>query len=169
MPADLTAASAFMATHARLVDRRRFQVLFEGGYPTGALAALEGYGNHDGGYGWGLEPDLRSSESQPGGALHALEVFDDIGPATSPRVVDLCDWLARGAPPAGGRPLALPVPNPAGCAPFWSQADSAVSSLQITAVVAAQAHRVAAHDPAVATHPWLEQATSYCEDGGWRV
>jgi hypothetical protein len=37
-----------------------------------------------------------------------------------------------------------------------------VSSLQITSVTAATAHRVAAHDPAVAEHPWLERATRYC-------
>jgi hypothetical protein len=37
-----------------------------------------------------------------------------------------------------------------------------VSSLQITAIAAASAHRVAAHDPAVADHPWLKRATSHC-------
>ena len=39
--------------------------------PSGLLAALDGYRNPDGGYGWGLEPDLRTPESQPGAALHA--------------------------------------------------------------------------------------------------
>ena len=43
------------------------------------LAAVEAYRNPDGGYGWGLEPDLRSRTSQPGGALHALEAFADAG------------------------------------------------------------------------------------------
>ena len=56
----------------------------------------------------------------------------------------------------------MPVTNPAGCAPFWAQADPTVPSLQITAVVAATAHRVAVHDPAVAAHPWLAHATRYC-------
>lgn len=31
-------------------------------------------------------------------------------------------------------------------------------------MVAAAAHRVAAHDPAVAAHPWLSRATDYCVD-----
>ena len=48
------------------------------------LAALDGHRNPDGGYGWGLEADLRSPESQPGAALHAFEVFEEIAPATSP-------------------------------------------------------------------------------------
>jgi hypothetical protein len=64
--------------------------------------------------------------------------------------------------PDGGLPFALPIPDPAGCAPFWAQADPTASSLQITAIVAAIAHQVAAHDPAVARHPWLAAATRYC-------
>jgi hypothetical protein len=69
-------------------------------------------------------------------------------------------------------PVATVIHQPARCRParhprrrlraLWAQADPTVSSLQITAVVAATAHRVAAHDPAVAAHPWLAQATRYC-------
>jgi hypothetical protein len=161
---NLQAAAAFMAAHARLLDRRRFGLLKGDDDAAGALAALEAYRNLDGGYGWGLEPDLRSASSQPGGALHAFEVFEDIAPATSPRAVELCDWLATASLPGGGLPFALPIADPAGCAPFWAKADPAVASLQITAVVAAVAHRVAAHDPAVAGHPWLAGATGFCLD-----
>src|SRR5215213_8902492 len=159
---DLTAASDFMATHARLLDRRRFDVVVHGAPPDGALAALSAHRNPDGGYGWGLEPDLRATESQPGGAYHAFEVFEDIAPATSPRAVELCDWLATASLDDGGVPFAVPVGSDAGCAPFWANADPTVSSLQITAIVAGMAHRVAAHDAAVAGHPWLSRATGYC-------
>jgi hypothetical protein len=99
---DLPAARAFMAGNARLLDRRRFDRLVDDRDPGAVLAGLAGYRNPDGGYGWGLEPDLRAPESQPGCALHAFEEFADA------------------------------------------------------------AHRVAAHDPAVAEHPWLDQGTSYC-------
>jgi hypothetical protein len=61
-----------------------------------------------------------------------------------------------------GLPFALPLTITAGSAPWWQGADPAVSSLQITSVVAAHAHQVAGHDPAVAAHPWLERATRYC-------
>jgi hypothetical protein len=159
---DLDAASGFMAMHARLLDRRRLDVVINDAPPDGALAALSAYRNADGGYGWGLEADLRDDRSQPGAALHAFEVFEDIIPATSPRAVELCDWLASVSLPDGGLPFALPVNNPAGCAPFWVQADPGVSSLQITAVVTAVAHRVAAHDPAVAGHGWLTRAGRFC-------
>jgi hypothetical protein len=159
---DLDAASEFMAAHARLLDRRRFDVLVRGAAPDGALAALEAYRNPDGGYSWGLEPDLRDTRSQPGPALHAFEVFEDIAPATSPRAVELCDWLQTITLPDGGVPFALPVESRAGCAPFWADADPDHSSLQITAIVTAMAHRAARHHPGVAAHPWLQRATDYC-------
>ena len=80
------------------------------------------------------------------------------------RVRQLCDWLDSVTLPDGGLPFALPIADPTGCAPFWVGADSSTSSLQITAVVAALAHRVAAFDDAVANHPWLTRATDYALD-----
>jgi hypothetical protein len=159
---DLDTAYEFMASNARLLDRRRFEVVVQGAPPEGVLAALEAYRNADGGYSWGLEPDLRATESQPAPALHAFEVFEDIAPATSPRALELCDWLDVATLDDGGLPFALAVGNSAGCAPFWADADPTVSSLQITAIVTAMAHRVAASDPAVAKHDWLRSATDYC-------
>jgi hypothetical protein len=159
---DVAAAAEFLAGSARVLDRRRFDLLFGEGDATSVLAAVDGYRNPDGGYGWGLEPDLRSRTSQPAGALHAFEAFADLVPVTSPRAAQLCDWLEAVTLPDGGLPFALPIPDPAGCAPFWAQADASQSSLQITGVVAAAAYRVAAADPAVAGHPWLARATDYC-------
>jgi hypothetical protein len=159
---DIAAARNFMATHARVLDRRRFELLDGGTDPSGALAALDGYRNPDGGYGWGLEPDLRSPESQPGAALHAFEVLEEVAPATSPHASALCDWLDSITLEDGGLPFALPLGMTAGSAPWWTAADLSVSSLQITAITAAAAQRVGAHDAAVAGHPWLERATSYC-------
>lgn len=166
---DLTAATAFMATHARLLDRRRFELLCGRGEPTEVLAALDGYRNPDGGYGWGLEPDLRSPESQPAGALHALEVFAEVGPVSSARAVAVCDWLTSATLGDGGLPFALPVTDPAGCAPFWANADSETSSLHITSAVCSMAHRVARQDQAVAAHPWLATATQFCLDAIDRI
>jgi hypothetical protein len=160
MSIDLSAARGFMATHARVLDRRRFELLLGDGDPDAILAAVDGYRNPDGGYGWGLEPDLRAPESQPGGALHAFEAFADAAPARSPHAVALCDWLESVTLPDGGLPFALPVTDASGSAPFWANADPTVSSLQITAYVAAVAHRVG--DPEVNAQPWLPRATDYC-------
>ena len=162
MNVDLSAAADFMATHARVLDRRRFQLRHGEPEPSAVLAALDGYRNLDGGYGWGLEPDLRSPESQPGASHHAFEVFEDLAPATAPQAVALCDWLETITLPDGGLSFAMPLGMAAGSGPWWAAADLSVSSLQITAVTAAAAHRVAAHDPAVAAHPWLARATEYC-------
>jgi hypothetical protein len=162
MPEHLAAARSFMATHARLLDRRRYELLFDGGDRDAVLAALNAYRNPDGGYGHGLEPDLRAPESQPAAALHAFEVFADLAPVTTAEAVGLCDWLDAVSLPDGGLPFALPIADPSGCAPFWAQADPWAFSLQITAIVAAHAHRVAAHDPGVAAHRWLAKATGRC-------
>jgi hypothetical protein len=162
MTNQLSAARQFMAGHARLLDRRRFELLFAGGDPERVLAALRAYRNPDGGYGHGLEPDLRAPESQPATALHAFEVFAEVAPVTAPEAVELCDWLDSNTLPDGGLPFALPIEDASGSAPFWAHADPDAFSLQITAIVAANANRVAAHDPAVAAHPWLARATSRC-------
>ena len=151
-----------MAGHARVLDRRRLELLLDGGDPAAVLAALDAYRNADGGYSWGLEPDLRAPESQIGGAYHAFEVFADVAPATTPRALELCDWLASVALPDGGLPFGVPMADPAATAPFWAQADPTASSLQLSAFVTCNAQRVAAHDEAVASHPWLAAATDYC-------
>jgi len=162
MNIDLSAARSFMAGHARVLDRRRLELLLDGGDPAAVLAALDAYRNADGGYSWGLEPDLRAPESQIGGAYHAFEVFADVAPATTPRALELCDWLASVALPDGGLPFGVPMADPAATAPFWAQADPTASSLQLSAFVTCNAQRVAAHDEAVASHPWLAAATDYC-------
>jgi hypothetical protein len=159
---DLAAASVFMATHARLLDRRRLDRLLDDAPADGLLAALAAYRNADGGFGWALEPDLRSPTSQPVGALHAFEVLEVIAPATSPLAIGLCDWLASVTLPDGGLPFALPGADAPGSAPWWAGANQTTSSLHITTAVCGQAHRLAAHDPAVAGHAWLQQATEHC-------
>src|ERR687890_1116901 len=94
MSVDLAAAADFLASSARVLDRRRFDLLFGDGDAEAVPPAVDGYRNPDGGYGWGLEPDLRSRTSQPGGALHAFEAFADLVPLRTTRAAELCDWLA---------------------------------------------------------------------------
>jgi len=159
---DLGAAVSFVTGSARLLDRRRLDLLLGTGSPEAVLAALDAYANADGGFGWGLEPDLRGSESQPAGAMHALEALGEAAAVDSPRVPPLLGWLQRRTLPDGGLPFALPVRDPAGTAPFWAGADPTASALQTTSQVAAQAHRLARHRPDVAGSPWLRLATDYC-------
>ena len=151
----------FVAANARLLDRRRAELAVGGGDADAALSALAGYRNADGGFGWGLEPDLRAPASQPVTALHAFEVFEEIAPLTSPMAVGLLDWLDAIALPGGAVPFTLPGAGGAGSAPMWASADTTSPSLHMTAVVLGIAHRVARHDPAVAAHPWLARATDW--------
>lgn len=170
MTPDIDAARTFLVTQGRLLDRYRFGLALgdaQGGADAHAdrvLRALDAHRNPDGGYGWSIEPDLRAPGSQPAGALHAFEVLEEVAPVTTPRAVELCDWLATVTRPDGGLPFALPLDDPTGSSPVWTGADTTTSSLQITSAVAAMAHRVGRHDPAVRAHPWLADATRYCLD-----
>ncbi|MBS2551576.1 hypothetical protein KGQ19_32380 [Catenulispora sp. NL8] len=168
MEIDLDSAVSFVATHARVIERRRLQFLLDGGSPAGVLAALDAYRNPDGGYGWGLEPDQRSSTSQPVAAMHALEVLAAVRD-DSDRAMQICDWLAAHTLPDGGIAFGLPHADTAGCAPHWTGADTEKSSLQMTAQLAAQAHRLARHRKDIAEHPWLVRATSFCLDSIDRI
>ena len=159
---DVDAAISFVTGSARLLDRRRLDLLLGTGTPEAVLAALDGYANDDGGFGWGLEPDLRGPESQPAGAMHALEALVEAVAVASPRVPPLLAWLERQTLPDGGLPFALPLRDPTATAPFWAGADPDASALQTTSQVAAQAHRLARHRPDVAGSPWLRTATEYC-------
>jgi hypothetical protein len=161
---DIDAAVTFLTTHGRLLERRRLSTLLGEGTAVDVLSALDGYRNADGGYGWGLEPDLRSTTSQPVGAMHALEVFAELPDATSRHPMRLCDWLAGHTLPDGGVPFALPFADQAGSAGHWVGADPTVSSLQMTAQLAAMACRLARHRADVAGHPWLAGTTTYCLD-----
>lgn len=167
MSIDIGRATSFLAAHGRTLDRRRLALLTGDDtteHRAAVLAAVESYCNPDGGYGWGLEPDLRAPESQPAGALHALEAIADVSPETTPATISLFDWLDSATLGDGGLPFAFPIATPVACAPFWVEADPETSSLQITAGVAAQAHRVARFDDRAKEHPWLARATRYCFD-----
>jgi hypothetical protein len=158
---DLERIRDFVTANARLLDRRRFELAAGAGDPEATLAVLAGYGNQDGSFGWGLEPDARAPGGQPVAALHAFEVFEEVAPVTSPLAARLLDWLDAIALPTGALPFALPGGAGAGSAPMWATADPTSPSLHMTAVVLGIGHRVARHDPAVAGHPWLRRATDW--------
>jgi hypothetical protein len=95
--------------------------------------------------------------------MHAFEVLAEVAPTTTtPRAVELCDWLAAISLPDGGLLFALPSTDRAGNAPLWVEPNTPVSSLQMTTQVAANAHLVGRHHADVAGHGWLSRATQWC-------
>lgn len=160
--ADLHAAQHFLATHARLLERRRFDQLTGAGSPDQVLAALLAYRNADGGFGSGLEPDLRSSSSQPVGVLTAFEVLEEVRGPVGPLAGETLDWLEPITAPDGGVPFVLPNAGDAPHAAPWTPLSDPPSSLHMTAAIAAAGHRLARSEQGLAGHPWLRRATDYC-------
>ena len=56
-------AKNFIMDHGRAVDQKRFEFHFENGSADAVLAALSHYQNDDGGFGYSLEPDIRTPAS----------------------------------------------------------------------------------------------------------
>ena len=77
-------AEAYIWSTARVLEQRRFEVLFKDGDPAAVKAALAPYKTPDGGYGYALEPDGRGPTSQPPHIWTALEALEDAG-STDPR------------------------------------------------------------------------------------
>jgi len=154
-------ARAFIWSNARLLDRRLFAFLYEGGSREAVIAALGAYQNEDGGFGNALEPDIRAPVSQPVPVEIALRVLDlvDGFAAAGELVTRACDYLLTITTPEGGVPSALPSLQAYPHAPWWETADVPVASPNPTAAIAGllQGHGV--------NHPWLAPATEYC----WRA
>ena len=112
---DFNAAAAFVAAHARVLDRRRFQRLFGGGPVLGSTPvrdAVAAYRNDDGGFGHALEPDCRAPGSQPSAVEMALRVLDETDAWDEDLVrVPATGWW-RWRPPRAARPsLSQPWPG----------------------------------------------------------
>src|SRR2546425_353585 len=155
---DLDAAAGFIWINARLVDRHRFAHLFLGAPRDPVVAALRPYQNPDGGFGNGLEPDLRTPTSQPIAVNSAFEDLDEAGAFDDPMVGQACDWLVTVTRPDGGLPFVLPTAAPHPRAPWWQTEEDPPSSPLLTGLLAAVLHRNGSE------HPWLAGGTDFC----WR-
>ncbi|MCP2263759.1 hypothetical protein ACFQHV_03655 [Promicromonospora thailandica] len=155
---DLAAARRFLYDDARLLERHRVAVLFDGAPAAPVLDALRPYRNDDGGWGHALEPDLRGPDSQVSGALSALEVLAELGPGTGPEVQALAretaDWLSSVSLPDGRVPHVLPTAAGYPAAPWMVPNDGGM----LTFGIAAHLWELGVE------HPWLDAATAWC----WR-
>ncbi|MFY9866015.1 MAG: hypothetical protein WAK58_19550 [Trebonia sp.] len=150
---DFDAAAEFMATRARVLDRRVFQRLFQGGAPDPVRDAVAAYRNDDGGFGHALEPDLRAAASQPAAVEMALRIMDAADAWDERLVRDAIDWLTSIAPSEGGATFVLPTLSQGPHAPWWVPAEgnpvSLIQTGQIAGVLYARGFN----------HPWRDGAT----------
>lgn len=155
---DFEAAANFVMARARVLDRRVFQRLFQGGSPGPVRDAIAAYRNDDGGFGHALEPDLRTAASQPAAVEMALRLMDLAGAWDTGLASAACDWLVTVAPGEGGAAAVLPSVSDGAHAPWWVLQEgypaSVIQTGQIAGVLYARGFR----------HPWLERATEVMWD-----
>ncbi len=114
---------------------------------------LRAYRNPDGGFGHGLEPDVRAPESEPAAALHAMEVLAGIGALDDPMLIDCAAWIGMIADPDGGVPLVLPTAAAHPRAP-WMVPSGGGSHLTFAVAGALW--------EADSSEPWLRRGTRWC-------
>lgn len=126
-------AKTFIYANARLLDRRRFEFFFEGGSAQSVLTALQAYQNADGGFGSALEPDIRTSESQPVATEMALLIMEEINVFDEPMIEGIAAYLKSiTLPGTGGFPRAHISINDAPHAPWWTTEEESTGSLNPT-------------------------------------
>jgi hypothetical protein len=150
---DFDAAAAFIAANARVLDRRRFQRLFQDGTAGPVRDAVAAYRNDDRGFGHGLEPDCRAPGSQPAAAEMALRVLDEADAWDDTLVLGSCDWLASVAPAEGGAAFVEPTLAAWPHAPWWVPEEGHPASLIATGMIAGTLHSRGVG------HSWLDGAT----------
>lgn len=151
----LEAARQFIAANARVLERRRFERLFEGGPARPVRDAVAAYRNEDGGFGHALEPDGRSPSSQPAAVAMALQILDEGDAWDTGLVGGACDWLEATAPEPGGVTFVAPSAEGWPHAPWWVPDEGLPPSLIMTGLIAATLHARAFE------HPWLASATDW--------
>jgi hypothetical protein len=87
-------AVAYIRQTARPLEQARFAFHFENGAAAEVLAALSAFQNNDGGFGHGLEPDIRLADSSVIATTLAFQLFRECAVARDhPLVVRACQYL----------------------------------------------------------------------------
>ncbi|MGC0419412.1 hypothetical protein [Embleya sp. AB8] len=154
----LARAEQFLWTSGRVLEQRRFAYLFgDREAPAGVLAALDAYLTPDGGYAYGLEPDVRGPVPHPATLRTAMPVLVETDALRdAARMSRLCDWLASVSTEVGGVPPALPAlrdyPHP----PWLVVPEPPVAGLIPTGWILGPLLRAGVE------HAWVTAATEFC-------
>jgi len=119
--AALDRARHFVAAKGRLLDAVLMQYALGEGSGLDALVALAPYQNDDGGFGHGLEPDLRTPASTAIATSTAMQILRRIrAPADHPLVEDVVGYLVATVDrELGVWPIIGPAVDEAPHAPWW--------------------------------------------------
>jgi hypothetical protein len=151
----LARARDFVLTHARLLERRLFEVAFDNGDPASVGRVVRAYQNPDGGLGHALEADLRCTESQPLFAEMGLRALHEAGCRDPELARTLCFHLQVVSDQDGLVPPILRTALEAPHAPHWGPS-SLAPDLNPTAGICGLLHAQGVG------HPWLTRATETC-------
>jgi hypothetical protein len=146
-----------MLTHARLLERRLFEVVFADADPASVGRAVRAYRNADGGLGHALESDLRCPESQPLFVEVGLTALWEAGCRDADLARSVCPFLQSAANEAGLVPPILETALGSPHAVHWS-ASALAPDLNPTAGICGLLHYQGVR------HPWLDRATETCCD-----
>ncbi len=155
----LASAESFIWLTGRVLEQRRFAFLFGSETPAAVHRALDAYRGADGGYAFGLEPDVRGPASQPVTLPAALRVLDEIGALDQAAAETVCVWLASVTAPDGGVPAVLPTLRAYPRPPWLPVPDAPAGDLLATGPIVGLLLKNGVE------HPWLEHATTFC----WRA
>ncbi|WP_131098232.1 prenyltransferase [Streptomonospora litoralis] len=155
-PEALRSAEHFISRNARLIDRHRFAYHFRSGPAEPIHSALESYRNLDGGFGNGLEPDLRGHGSQPAAVAVALHYLDELGTIPADVADGINRYLTSVTHENGGVPPVLPTARHTEAAPHWREAEDFRGALDPTAALVGLMHRHRI------CHTWRDRATAFC-------
>jgi hypothetical protein len=151
----LAHATDFLWRNARLIERAVFARRFLDGHADHVRDAVRAYRNPDGGFGHGLEADIRSPTSQPLHVEVALRALQSAGIRDAELARGACAFLA-GIAPDGRVPIALPSMLDYPRAAHWTALGPPDDSPNPTAAVVGLLHFQGI------AHPWLDRATAWC-------
>lgn len=153
-----TAGREFIYRQGRVLEQRLFATIFEGAPAQGVINALRAYQNEDGGFGHGLEPDIRCPASLPIDvemALLAMVLAGQGDPEMLRRAGDFLAQVADSAAAGGAVPPAHPVIEGYPRAEHWTEWTYS-PGLNPTAGLVGLLRRLGVE------HPWVSAGSAYC-------
>lgn len=161
---------AFMQSEAvRPLERALYAYHFSGGSVADVLAALSSFQNADGGFGHGLECDIRLPASSVIATSVAFQKLRDMGaPADHPLVVNGCRYLRDQYKPATANwDIIPPNVDDAPHAPWWVYGGGlSASKLNPHAEIMGYLHEYAEHFPAAMREQVTSSILAHLESSG---